>query len=271
MKVSQAIQGCSTGQISGLSKQVIEVLLKENRLVKINHPLIVCSGRQNNPYLQPLAYQQLVKAVERRNQKIIINSCLRTVMQQYMLQQQKLGGICGIRAAAPPGKSGHNSGLAIDIEDSRNWINHLKPFGWKWIGQFDPMHFDFSPYQRGWRSQLVNLSQLQTKAFQELWNKHNQTKLKVDGFWGTKTAKAVSQSPSQGFGKPPVMRRGDYSYEVSQLQFLLKQKLGAAGKDLLIDSHFGSATEEALFIFQKMNGLKADGIAGAKTMAVLSA
>jgi hypothetical protein len=259
MLLKQAISGCDTGQVDGLSKQLIERLLAQKYLVKIEHPLIVCSGRQNNPYLQPLAYQALVKAVNARSQTLVINSCLRTIMQQYMLYVQKLNSWCGIRAAAVPGQSNHQSGLSIDIEDAPKWKNYLAAYKWAYLGDFDPMHFDF-------KGGGYSLSKLQITEFQKLWNENNVPQLKVDGRWGAKTEAAIANSPCQGFGNPKVLKRGDYSPEVATLQKKLAQRLNIS---LLADSHFGSATEKALREFQQQNGLVVDGVASAKTLLAI--
>ena len=263
MSSKEAIAGCSTGQIQGLSVQLLERLLNRGFLVKIDHPLIVCEGSHNNPYLQPKAYELLVRAVVKRGKELHINSCLRTVMQQYMLRRQYELGICGIRAAARPGQSNHQSGMAIDIRNPYDWKPYLEPYDWKWLGSWDQWHFDFRRVGR-------KLGQLQIKEFQKLWNEYNPLeKLKTDGIWGRKTQSAVERSPAQGFGNPRTLRRGDFCREVGELQFLLRIALGLNVEQLRADSHFGSATEKYVRLFQTQKGLVADGIAGAKTMAML--
>lgn len=263
MKVQDAIAGCSTGQIHGLSVQLLDRLLEKNYLVKIDHPLIKCSGLHNNPYLQPLAYKNLVAAVKERNIPLYINSCLRTVMQQYMLWSQKQNNWCGIRAAAIPGRSNHQSGMAIDTQDSVTWKPYLEKHHWKYIGDFDPMHFDF-------KGAGVNLGKLQIQEFQQLWNEYNpMSALKVDGIWGAVTQNAVARSPSQGFGNPKVFRRGDYNYDVGKIQFLLRQVLGLSSNDLIADCHFGATTEKAVREFQSKHGLTVDGVVGQQTLKML--
>lgn len=265
MNVSRAIPGCSTGQIQGLSLQVLEKIIADNSnvLTRINHPLIICEGSQNNPYLQTNAYKDLVKVVEKRGIPLHINSCLRTVMQQHMLHQQYLQGICGISAAAPPGLSNHNDGLAIDIQDPESWKSVMSQHNWKWLGDWDRWHFDYT-------GGGVDLGKLQVKAFQELWNEfHPEKKITVDGIWGDTTASKVNISPAQGFGQPRVLKTGDFSEEVGELQLLLRKELGLTPADLKADQKFGRSTFQAVVKFQEKYGLTADGIAGSSTIKKL--
>ena len=265
MNVSQAISGCSTGQIQGLSLQVLDKIIADTQgvLTRIDHELIHVSGAQNNPYLQANAYNALVRVVESRGFPLSINSCLRTPMQQYMLRRQFERGICGIRAAAPPPLSNHNSGLAIDIEDANGWKPHMERHNWIWIGAFDPVHFD---YKGGGQ----DLGALQVKAFQQLWNEFNPNeRIQEDGAWGPMTAAKVNKSPVQGFGKPPVLRKGDFSDEVGELQLLLRQALGLNPDELAADQHFGTATFKAVTKFQELHNLGVDGVAGPSTLKKL--
>jgi cell wall-associated NlpC family hydrolase len=59
----------------------------------------------------------------------------------------------------------------------------------------------------------------------------------------------------------PTLRRGNSGSYVVQMQTALNE----AGCSCDIDGKFGSNTETAVKIFQNMQGLKADGICGAKT------
>jgi putative chitinase len=266
MQVGGQIPSCSTGLIQGLTLQVLEKLMVMNRdvLTRINHPLIDCEGTQNNPFLQSAAYEALVKAVEERGTKLFINSCLRTPMQQYMLFEQKNRGLCGIMAAAPPPNSNHNSGLAIDIEDAPGWKPFLESHSWRWIGSFDPMHFDYSPGG-------VDLGDLQVRAFQQLWNNNNpaEDQIPVDGVWGPTTAACVDRSPAQGFGASPTLTRGMMNKEVGRLQLMLRKALNLTPEQLSADSQYGSTTVKWVSEFQKSTGLPEDGTAGPKTIAAL--
>ncbi|HCV57249.1 glycoside hydrolase family 19/ distantly related to chitinases [Synechococcus sp. Minos11] len=191
--VAGTSSACDTGAIAGLSQQVLDRLETQGALVAIAHPLIQLEGAHNNPWLQPQAAEALIAAVEERGEPLVINSALRTPMQQYLIHQQAQRGECGIQAAAPPPFSNHNSGLAIDIEDSSGWRPYLERHGWQWLGAWDPMHFDYT-------GGGVDLGGAQVLAFQELWNEHNpEAPLVEDGLWGPATAAAVERSPAAGF------------------------------------------------------------------------
>jgi hypothetical protein len=233
--------------------------IKPKLLVKIDHELIVCEGRQNNPYLQTNALINLVRAVESRKVPLHINSCFRTLPQQWMLRAQLEKGICGIMAAAKPPKSNHNSGLAIDVQDTDRWQSHLEKFGWKWIGSFDPMHFDYA-------SGGEDLGRLQTLAFQKLWNRHNPSdRIAEDGAYGPATDRCLGQSPIDGFGAVEVLQRGNFSDEVGELQLRLRSVLGLGVEYLAADCKFGPATERYVTEFQKSVGLPPTGIADVET------
>lgn len=194
--VASTRSSCNTGQIEGLSRQMLDGMALQDHLVPIEHPLIVVEGDQNNPWLQPDAYRDLVQAVEERDHTLKVNSALRTPMQQHLLHQQWLQGECGISAAAQPPWSNHNSGLAIDIEDAQGWLPYLERHGWRWLGSHDPMHFD---YTRSGDS----LGAEQVRAFQRLWNRHRPLEpLVIDGIWGPATEAAVNRAPAAGFNSP---------------------------------------------------------------------
>ena len=265
-QVGATIPACDTGLIRGLSEQVLAELhrLRPGLLARIDHPLIRVSGAHNNPWLQRRALQALVRAVEERGQLLHINSALRTPMQQYVLHQQYRRQLCGVMAAAPPPHSNHNSGLAIDIADAQTWKPVLERHGWRWIGAFDPVHFDYT-------GGGDDLGALQVEAFQELWNRHHpEAPLAADGLWGPATALACDRSPAAGFGNGPLLRRGMLGVEVGQLQQSLRQVLDLSSDQLTADGHFGPATEAAVRRFQEQRGLEVDGIAGPATLAALA-
>ncbi|UJB73014.1 peptidoglycan-binding protein (plasmid) [Acaryochloris sp. 'Moss Beach'] len=260
MNVSQTIGSCNTGLIRGLSVQVLEKLIQEKPgvLSRINHSLIRVSPNQN-PYVQVKAYQALVRAVESRGTVLNITSCMRTPMQQHLLYQQYRRGSCNIPLAAPPPRSNHNSGLAIDTGDYGSWRSTLERYGWRWYGSGDPYHFTYA-------AGGPKLGNLQVEIFQKLWNQYNPNdRITVDGLWGPTTASRVDRSPATGFGNPsgssssrPTLKRGSRGAIVRVLQ----AKLG-----LNPDGIFGPQTEAAVKDYQSRNGLTPDGIVGAKTWA----
>lgn len=261
--VKDTIQSCWTGQVDGLSKQLLEKLLDKKYLIKIDHELIICEGQHNYPYLQPIAARALIKTVESLNQKIHLNSCFRNIVQQYMLRQQYLNNLCGITAAAIPGKSNHQSGLAVDIQDYLFWRSPLESNGWKWLGSWDRWHFDY-------KYSGLDLGKIQIKEFQQLWNENNlENKLKIDGIWGVNTANAVARSPVNGWAKPIIFQRGDINKNVGKMQILLRDALNLTSDQFIADFAFGSQTEKAIRSFQKLYQLPITGIADQKTLTTL--
>ncbi len=67
---------------------------------------------------------------------------------------------------------------------------------------------------------------------------------------------------------PSTLKYGDRGTRVEEMQAML-QKLGYYTGAL--DASFGAGTQQAVIAFQKASGLKADGLAGTKTLAALSA
>ena len=65
----------------------------------------------------------------------------------------------------------------------------------------------------------------------------------------------------------PTLRRGSRGAYVKEMQTLLNYS--SCGAHLVVDGVFGSLSEIALISFQKMRGLRADGICGKKTWAEL--
>lgn len=125
-----------------------------------------------------------------------VNSMLRTVAEQYILSQWV--GSCGITAAASPGQSNHESGLAIDIQQYDAWRNPLEAQGFDWLGSGDPWHFDYAgPGAVDHRGQDV-------LAFQILWNhNHPEDLIDADGAYGPQTAARLAQAPAEGFPSVP--------------------------------------------------------------------
>lgn len=65
---------------------------------------------------------------------------------------------------------------------------------------------------------------------------------------------------------PSVLRSGDQGTAVAEMQTRLSELGYYTGK---IDGDYGSGTKAAVLLFQQVNGLEADGIAGQKTLTAL--
>jgi len=91
-------------------------------------------------------------------------------------------------------------------------------------------------------------------------------------FWGELTAVEYGRTPETPGGQEEetvkTLRRGDKGEAVKDLQKKLIS-LGYALPKYGADGDFGKETEAAVKAFQADNGLKADGIAGEKTLAAL--
>ena len=51
-----------------------------------------------------------------------------------MIRRWYEAGRCGIPAAAPPGQSNHETGLAFDTPDESAWQGILSNHGFRWFG-----------------------------------------------------------------------------------------------------------------------------------------
>ncbi|MEG4287964.1 M15 family metallopeptidase [Microcoleus sp. C2C3] len=102
----------------------------------------------------------------------------------------------GFKVAAQPGRSNHQNGLAIDIEEPEKWQPFLESEGWQSLGPSDPVHFDFVG------SGTDDISSLPILAFQQLWNlNHPEDKIPEDGQYTPETEERLNQSPREGFPK----------------------------------------------------------------------
>ena len=257
------ITSCSTAVVNGLSQQIIDEmnLISPNALVRFDN-LNVRLGAAVWPFLQRSAQVALEKAIQERGTMMKINSAYRTIAQQLILFNHAKRGRCRITIAAPPGKSNHQSGLALDINDAQGWKPFLKRHGWHWFGSRDPVHFD---YVGGGTKDIRSLAIL---AFQKLWNKNNpQDRILEDGIYGPQVQRCLNQSPINGFGKRilrltrPLMMGDD----VRKIQ----QALVNAGFVITVDGFYGKDTVEIVKQFQQREGLTVDGVVGAITRAKL--
>ena len=274
MVMLKDVRSCSTTYAYELSQEIIDEIN-----VLVPGSLIDCSDLNISinslqfPYLQKPAKQALARAISARGRSMRINSAYRTVAQQYLLRLWKEKGSCGITAAAKPGSSNHESGLALDLSDYNGWRPYLEAEGWRWLGRrvrTDPFHFDFVGSGRR------DIRGTGVLAFQTLWNKnHLNDQIDADGIYGNQTASRLSISPTEGFwqddNRPrilrlrrPLMRGGDVK-RVQQALINLGYSLAPDG----VDGFYGSVTETAVKKFQQDKGIDVDGVVGSETRSKL--
>ncbi len=194
-------QGCSTTVVTGLSEQIIAEgnCIMPGAYAKLEKTKNLELGSAVFPYMMQPARDALVKTLEYgKRYDMKINSMLRTVAQQYLLYDWYKRNRCGIKLAAEPGKSNHQSGLAIDVSTPGTWKKMLQKHGFKWMGKRDQWHFDYEGEGAHKREGL------DVEAFQRLWNRnHPEEPIDTDGEWNEPTEKALRRAPAQGFPVGP--------------------------------------------------------------------
>ncbi len=197
--VSAAVdQSCTTTIVKGLSTQLVDAIqcLRPGTFERIDGVAGLDLGSAVFPYLQSPAQRALLAAQKERGVTMTINSALRTLPQQYLLYRWYQTKRCGIGLAASPGKSNHESGLALDIADNAGWQPVMKKHGFTWLGASDPVHFDFTGAER------ADIGGLSVLAFQKLWNtNHPEDKIEEDSDYGPATAERLAKAPVGGFPK----------------------------------------------------------------------
>lgn len=266
--LKEAPRGVSTSIVNGLSQQLIYQinLIFPDALVSCDD-LNVNLADAAFAFLQPAAKQGLQKAIQERGVKLVVNSGYRTIAQQMLLYNWRSSNS---NPVAPPGRSNHQSGLALDINDRAGWLPFLKRHGWQPL-ENDPPHIEFKG------AGTKDLRKATILAFQQLWNKnHPNEKIGEDGDWGSKTQSALNRSPSTGFEKPPwdnkprILRLVRLLMEGCDVR-KLQEKLKAGGFAISVaDGVFGPGTDKAVKEFQKKKNLVADGIVGSKTLDLIA-
>jgi hypothetical protein len=254
----------STTAVAGLSRQILAEInnVVPGILVDFTDPRIDMDTNQF-PFLQQRAAESLIRAIRNRGQRMRINSAYRTCAQQFLLRRRV--GNCDTPAAAIPGRSNHESGLALDVRDFLGWRPYLVSQGWAWFGTGDKVHFDY----RGGGTPIGNIG---IKAFQTLWNRNFPSQsIEADGVYGAMTAERLGISPSEGFNSgeiprrvlrltSPLMQGGD----VHRVQTKLRT-LGFLRSESDVDGVYGAVTETAVRDFQQSENLTVDGIVGDAT------
>ncbi|MBD1924315.1 N-acetylmuramoyl-L-alanine amidase [Microcoleus sp. FACHB-831] len=271
-----------TSAVNGLSEQIIAQmnLLVPNVLVSFEELDVKFNGSAVYAFLQPAATEAIERAISDRGKTLLLNSAYRTVAQQYILRRQFEEGLCNIPAAALPGLSNHEGGLALDIEDADGWEPFLEKYGWNRLGRdFDPAHYDFVAAGR------KDLGSIGVKAFQRLWNKNNPNDpIAEDGDFGPATRTRLENSPVDGFEKadsPQKLKNSspEDSFEKANFSRVLrltnpymegddvKELQKALG--IQADGVFGRNTQQAVKNFQNKAGLAVDGVVGPATRKAL--
>jgi len=196
--VDQAmLASCSTASVRGLSLQIVDQVncLAPNAVAEVPSRPNLTLGSATLPFMQAKARNALTAALDANPNKTLgVNSMLRTVAQQYLLHGWYERKRCGIPLAAKPGKSNHESGLALDTNQYQTWKGTLKARGFKWFGNADKFHFDYVG------SGTKDVRHLGVLAFQMLWNANNPADaIDEDGDFGPATAARLGKSPAAGF------------------------------------------------------------------------
>jgi hypothetical protein len=196
--VQQAAAGsCSTESVDGLSRQIIEQArcIKPNDFVALPRRANLVMAPHVFPYLELAARDHLVRALESHSDaKMTINSCLRTVAQQYLVSRWAVSKSCGVQLATLPGESNHEIGTALDIAEAAKWRPALEAQEFHWLGTSDRVHFDYKGGSSAPRTATDVL------AFQKLWNRnHHDDAIPEDGHYNATTEQRLKKSPPGGF------------------------------------------------------------------------
>lgn len=275
-------KACGTAAVRGLSLQIIAEmnLLVPNVLVSIEGLNIKATDLAVNPYLQPAAKEALRRAIAARGGATLqINSAYRTIAQQFLLRSWFEMGSCGITAAALPGRSNHEDGLALDIpvadpdHPDRDpefvaWRTALENEDWEWFGWFssDVFHFTY----RG-TSVRDDIGDIGVNAFQRLWDRqHPDDRIDDGGFWGPQTAARLRISPADGFSTKKLLKLIDPNMtgeDISKVQQALVNARFLTTSQ--VTDVYDAVTQVAVKNFQEANGLGKDGIVGTQTRKFL--
>lgn len=191
---------CTTASVRGLSLQLVAELnaMRPGRMERIDDIPNVSLGSAVIPFLQAPAARALRSAAARRSSTMQVNSALRTLPQQFLLYRWYVNGRCSIGLAARPGRSNHETGVALDIDSYSAWRSAMQGAGYRWLGSSDPVHFDFTG------GGTENLSSLSVLAFQRLWNRNNpRDRIAEDGQYGAQTESRLMRAPASGFALGP--------------------------------------------------------------------
>jgi N-acetylmuramoyl-L-alanine amidase len=267
-RVREVINQCNTGLVRGLSLQIIAEMnrLEPNVMVNFADLRVEATNiKAVNLFLQPAAKEALRDALaDRPNHTLKINSAYRTIAQQFLLRAQFEKNLCNISAAARPGLSNHEDGLALDTSDFQAWRPALEANGWDWLGPGDPVHFDFRG--GGVRS---DISIICIRAFQSLWNRHNpDDRITTDGVYGPQTEARLREAPAEGFTLARTLKPTQPPMTGPDVR-KVQEALTNAGFEVALNGVFDANTAAKVKSFQEARGLVVDGIVGTGTLRAL--
>lgn len=158
-------------------------------------------------FLEAPARDRLLEVLDANPKRTMtVNSAFRTVAQQYMLDRWARSGRCGIKLAAHPGESNHETGLALDVSEPGTWKVALESHGFRWMGSSDPVHFDYQG------AGAVRRGGIDIVAFQRLWNRnHPEDRIPENGAYSDQVEARIKKSPALGFAQGPACGGGQAS------------------------------------------------------------
>jgi D-alanyl-D-alanine carboxypeptidase len=189
---------CTTAATRGISLQMLGEVecLRPGTLKRIDNLPGVSLSASALPRLNAAAASALRSAASAG--ALSLSSATRSTAQQFVLYYWYTHRRCTnvVSLAAKPGRSNHESGLAIDVPSYAAARSRLSARGFSWLGSSDPVHFDYTG------SGGVDLRPLMVKAFQRLWNRNHPTdRIAEDGAWGPQTSARMDKSPAAGFAR----------------------------------------------------------------------
>jgi hypothetical protein len=185
-------RACSTAGTEGISAQLLDEMecLSDGALVQVVHPNVVLTSTRVHAYLSPEGRDALLSVAASR--PVQINSALRTIAEQYVLSR-------GCSVAAAPGRSNHETGRAIDVQNYASVGSALVRAGFaRPLPSSDPVHYEAAG---------EDLRSTSVLAFQTLWNaNHPEDRITEDGDPGPQTLARLARTPARGFATSGVCR-----------------------------------------------------------------
>lgn len=185
-QVAAGQTACTTAGGEGLSSQLVDVqrCLHPGQFVSFANANITATSARVHLVAQASARDALQAAAA--VVPLQVNSAFRPLSDQYLLWAS---GNCAVVAA--PGSSNHQSGRAVDVNNTVEARTALTNAGCAWLGASDAVHYDCPG---------MDLRADAVMAFQRLWNINNPGMLLAeDGDWGPMTLAAMQAAPASGF------------------------------------------------------------------------